>query len=107
MVKQYSVYWVSLDPTKGSEVQKTRPAVVISPDIMNNNLRTVIIAPITSKLHDLPTRVSVAIKKGEGHVMLDQIRTIDKIRLTGNAISTLSSNEIENIKNTIHEMLVK
>lgn len=107
MVKQYSVYWVSLDPTKGSEVQKTRPAVVISPDIMNNNLRTVIIAPITSKLHDLPTRVSVAIKKREGHVMLDQIRTIDKIRLTGNAISTLSSNEIENIKNTIHEMLVK
>ena len=80
-VKRFDVYLVNLDPTVGSEIQKTRPCLVVSPDEMNRNIRTVIIAPMTSAQKDYPTRVSCTFRKKQGQIVLDQIRTIDKVRL--------------------------
>lgn len=81
VVKHFDVYLVGLDPTIGSEIQKTRPCLVISPDEMNKHIRTVIIAPMTSTGKDYPTRVSCTFRKKHGHIVLDQIRTIDKEHL--------------------------
>ncbi len=81
VVKRFDVYLVSLDPTVGSEIQKTRPCLIISPNEMNKHIRTVIIAPMTSASKDYPTRVPCTFKKKHGHIVLDQIRTIDKERL--------------------------
>jgi mRNA interferase MazF len=81
VVKRFDVYLVCLDPTIGSEIQKTRPCLVISPDEMNRHIRTVIVAPMTSTGKEYPTRVPCMFKKKQGYVVLDQIRTIDKERL--------------------------
>ena len=80
-VKRFDVFLVNLDPTVGHEIQKTRPAVVISPDEMNDFISTVIIAPMTTKSHAYPTRVPCTFEGKEGWVVLDQIRTVDKVRL--------------------------
>ena len=79
VVRRFEVYLVQLDPTL--EIQKTRPCVVISPDEMNQAIRTVIIAPLTSKGRPYPTRVDCRFQRKSGQVVLDQIRTIDKSRL--------------------------
>ena len=81
VVKRFDVYLVNLDPTIGSEIKKTRPCLIISPDEMNRNIRTVIIAPMTSTNKDYPTRVACTFRKKQGQIVLDQIRTLDKIRL--------------------------
>jgi len=81
VVRRFDVYLVSLDPTVGSEIQKTRPCVVVSPDEMNRHIRTVIVAPMTSATRDYPTRVACTFKDRQGQIVLDQIRTIDKARL--------------------------
>ena len=81
VVRRFDVYLVQLDPTVGSEIQKTRPCVVISPDEMNQAIRTVIIAPMTSKGRPYPTRVDCRFQRKAGQVVLDQIRTVDKARL--------------------------
>lgn len=81
MVKRFDVYLVNLDPTIGSEIQKTRPCLVISPDEMNQFIRTVIVAPMTTKGHPYPTRVSCRFQRRTGQIVLDQIRTVDKARL--------------------------
>jgi mRNA interferase MazF len=80
-VARSEVYLVSLDPTAGSEIQKKRPCVVISPDEMNRHLHTVIVAPLTSRGRLYPTRVRCAFDEREGLVVLDQIRTVDIARL--------------------------
>ncbi len=81
MYSRFSVYFVNLDPTIGSEIKKTRPCVIISPNEMNFNISTVIIAPVTSKLRNYPTRVPCKVEGKQGQIVLDQIRTVDKIRL--------------------------
>lgn len=81
MFSRFSVYFVNLDPSIGSEIKKTRPCVIISPDEMNINISTVIIAPITSKLRNYPTRIPCKVEGKQGQIVLDQIRTVDKIRL--------------------------
>ena len=81
VVNRFDVYLVNLDPTIGAEIKKTRPCLVISPDEMNRNIRTVIIAPMTSTNKDYPTRVACTFRKKQGQIVLDQIRTLDKIRL--------------------------
>lgn len=81
VVKRFDVYLANLDPTVGSEIQKTRPCLVISPDEMNRNIRTVIIAPMTSAKKEYPTRTSCTFQKKTGQIVLDQLRTIDKSRL--------------------------
>ena len=81
VIKRFDVYLVNLDPTVGSEIRKARPCLIISPDEMNRYIATVIVAPMTTKGRDYPTRVSCTFKGKEGQVVLDQIRTIDKSRL--------------------------
>lgn len=81
VVKRFEVYLVNLDPTIGSEIQKTRPCLIISPDEMNNHIATVIVAPMTTKGRDYPTRIPCMFEGKEGQVVLDQIRTVDKARL--------------------------
>ncbi len=80
-VNRFDVFLVVLDPTVGHEIKKTRPCTVISPDEMNHHIGTVIIAPMTSKGRDYPTRVSCSFQGVEGQIVLDQIRTVDKARL--------------------------
>lgn len=79
--KRFEVYLVNLDPTVGSEMRKARPCLIISPDEMNRYIATVIVAPMTTKGRDYPTRVQCTFKGKDGQVVLDQIRTIDKSRL--------------------------
>ena len=83
VIKRFDVYLVILDPTVGSEIQKTRPCVIISPDEMNRHIATVIVAPMTTKGRPYPTRVACIFQGKEGQVVLDQIRTVDKSRLAG------------------------
>ena len=105
-MKQYSIVLVNLDPTIGSEIQKTRPCVIISPDELNDYLRSVIIAPMTTKSHNYPTRIKVNHNSKEGWVVIDQIRTIDKSRIIKN-LGTLSSKEIAKCKQVISETFVE
>jgi mRNA interferase MazF len=81
VIKRFDVYLVNLDPTIGSEIRKARPCLIISPDEMNRYIATVIVAPMTTKGRDFPTRVQCAFKGKEGQVVLDQLRTVDKSRL--------------------------
>jgi mRNA interferase MazF len=80
-VKRFDVYLTELDPTVGYELQKTRPCLVISPDEMNNNIRTVIIAPMTTRSRPYPTRIPCTFEQREAYIVLDQIRTVDQQRL--------------------------
>ena len=81
VVNRFDVYIVILDPTVGSEIQKTRPCLIISPDEMNRQIGTVIVAPMTTKGRSYPTRIACTFQGKEGQVVLDQIRTVDKSRL--------------------------
>ena len=80
-VKRFDVFLVNLEPTMGHEIKKTRPCLVISPDEMNKYISTVIVAPMTTRTRDYPTRVKCVFQGKEGEIVLDQIRTIDKKRL--------------------------
>lgn len=79
--ERFDIFLINLDPTKGFEIQKTRPCVVISPNEMNFNLSTVIIAPMTTKKRKYPTRISLKFDDKEGQIALDQMRTVDQSRL--------------------------
>jgi len=104
-LKQYQIVLVNLDPTVGSEIKKTRPCVIVSPDEMNKYLRTIIIAPMTSQSKHYPTRIKIRHNKKIGWVVIDQIRTIDKKRVI-KIIDNLSQKEIDNVKMIIRETLV-
>jgi mRNA interferase MazF len=105
-IEQYHVYLIELDPSVGHELQKTRPCVVISPDEMNRWIGTVIIAPMTTKSHEYPTRVSVQFQGKSGWIVLDQIRTVDKSRLL-KALGKISEKTIVQVKQVLSEMLVE
>lgn len=81
VVNRFDVYLVTLDPTVGKEIKKTRPALIVSPDEMNHHIGMVIVAPMTTKRHDYPTRVGCSFQGKRGWVLLDQIRAVDKSRL--------------------------
>ncbi len=81
VARRFDVHWVALDPTVGSEIQKTRPCVIVSPDELNQYLPTVIVAPMTTRGRLYPTRVSCRFDGKEGRIVLDQLRTVDKRRL--------------------------
>ena len=104
-LKQYQIVLVNLDPTVGSEIRKTRPCVIISPNEMNKYLNTVIIAPMTTQSKKYPTRVEVKHDNKKGWIVLDQIRTIDKQRIY-KALDGLTVRELEKVKMTIKELLV-
>ena len=105
-INQYDIVLVNLEPTLGSEISKIRPCVVISPDEMNHHLRTIVIAPVTSTLKNYPTRINVANANVNGMVAIDQIRTVDKQRIT-KIIGSLQLNVISHIKKIIEETYVK
>src|SRR5438094_1080732 len=80
-VNRFEVYRVNLDPTVGSEIRKTRPCLLVSPDEINHHIRTVIVAPMTTRGQPYPTRVACRFKGKNGQVVLDQIRAVDRSRL--------------------------
>lgn len=104
-LRQYQIVLVNLDPTIGSEMRKTRPCVIISPNEMNKYLQTIVIAPMTSSSKSYPTRVPVKHGKTKGWVVLDQVRTIDRQRIV-KILDNLTEKEIDNVKTVIHETYV-
>lgn len=102
---QYEIVLVNLNPTVGSEIKKTRPCAVVSPDEMNKYLNTIVIAPMTSNMKKYPTRVPVVSKNKKGMIAIDQIRTIDKTRII-KSFGNLSKKEIKNCKEIIKETFV-
>ena len=102
---QYRIILVNLDPTVGSEIQKTRPCVIISPDELNANIKTVTVAPMTTKSHKYPTRAKAYHNKKEGWVVLDQIETIDKKRII-RSYEKLTSRESAEVKVVIKATFV-
>ena len=105
VVNQYNVYLVNLDPTVGHEIKKTCPCLVISPDEMNHNIDTIIVAPMTTKSHSYPTRIPVKFEGKQGWIVLDQIRTVDSIRLVKH-LGKITKKEVSEVKRVIKEMLV-
>jgi len=91
VVNRFDVYLINLDTTVGSEIQKIRPCLIISPDEINRHIRTVIVAPMTTAGKEYPTRISCTFKKKKGQIVIDQIRTIDKSRLI-KRLDTIDSN---------------
>lgn len=104
-LKQYQIVLVNLDPTIGSEMKKTRPCLIISPDEMNKYLATIVIAPMTTQSKPYPTRVEVKHHKKKGWVVLDQIRTIDRKRVV-KLFEFLTEKEIHKVKSVIQETYV-
>jgi mRNA interferase MazF len=104
-VTQYQIILVNLDPTIGSEINKTRPCVVISPDEMNKYLRTIVIAPLTTSSKNFPTRVEVKHENKIGWIVLDQIRTIDRLRVV-KTLGRLSKPEIKEVKSILKETYI-
>ncbi len=104
-IKQYQIILVNLDPTIGSEIKKTRPCVVISPNEMNKYLRTVVIAPMTTSSKKYPTRVKIKHDNKIGWIVLDQIRTIDKQRII-KIFGGLHDSEIQELKSVLKETYI-
>ncbi len=102
---QYEIVIVNLDPTIGSEIKKTRPCVVISPDEMNRHLDTIVICPITSKSKNYPTRIPFDLDGNENWIVVDQIRTINKKRVT-KAIGFLNQSVIAEVKEILRQAFV-
>ncbi|WP_207924535.1 type II toxin-antitoxin system PemK/MazF family toxin [Pedobacter changchengzhani] len=80
VIKQFEVWLIELDPTKGSEVKKARPCLVISPNVINNHLATISVIPLTSTIKSYPTRVDCIFKERNGQLMVEQMRSLDKVR---------------------------
>lgn len=104
-LKQYQIVLVNLDPTQGSEIKKTRPCVIISPNEMNKYLETIVVAPMTTSSRQYPTRVEVKHNKTKGWVVLDQIRSVDRTRIV-KTYNSLTEKEISKIKAVIKETYV-
>lgn len=105
LIKQYDIVLVNLDPTVGSEIQKTRPCVVISPNEMNKYLNTVVIAPMTSSSKSYPTRIEILANNKKGWIVLDQIRTIDRKRII-KVLGKILEPDILKVKSIIKETFV-
>ena len=104
-LKQYSIVLVNLNPTIGSEIKKTRPCVIVSPNEINKFLNTIVVAPMTTNLKKYPTRISVEHNNKNGMIAIDQIRTIDKSRII-KKFDRLSKSEIQKCKDIIRETFV-
>jgi mRNA interferase MazF len=104
VIERYGVYWVSLDPVQGSEIAKTRAAVVISDDAMNRFLDTVVVCPLTSRLHQRwPSRIQTTIAGSPAEIAIDQIRTIDKARI-GTRLDSLAPSAATQVRHVITRM---
>jgi len=101
--KRGDVYLIALDPTLGREIKKTRPCVVVSPDELNKHLTTFIVAPLTTGSFNYPFRIACRFQKRDGHIVLDQIRTIDRRRLVRH-MGRISGPALEKVLGTLREM---
>lgn len=106
VIHRFDVWLVNLDPTIGSEIRKTRPALVVSPDEMNLRISTVIIAPMTTRGRDYPTRVPCTFQGKSGQVVLDQIRAVDKARLV-KRLGEVDAPTAESVIDTLAELFAK
>jgi mRNA interferase MazF len=106
VIRQYEVFLVNLDPTIGHEIRKTRPCLIVSPDEMNRHISTVIIAPMTTKSREFPSRVRIRFQRKDGWIVLDQIRTVDKRRLA-KRLGKIGSSTTLQVKAVLSEMLVE
>ena len=106
VTNRFDVFLISLDPTRGSEIRKTRPCLIISPDEMNDHIRTVIVAPMTSKGRPYPSRVSCTFQDKRGQVVLDQIRTVDKTRLV-RRLGTIATDIQGKVLDALQEMFTQ
>jgi mRNA interferase MazF len=106
VVKRGEIWLVALDPTVGSEIQKSRPCVIVSPPELNEHLRTVIVAPMTSKGFLAPFRVPVTYAAKKGLIVLDQIRTVDKIRLF-KRVGAINAKTLSNVLTTLQEVFAE
>ena len=104
-LKQYSIVLVNLDPTVGSEIKKTRPCVIVSPNEINKYLNIIVVAPMTTNIKKYPTRIPVEHNGQKGRIAIDQIRTIDKKRIL-KKLDQLTKAEIQKCKNIIRETFV-
>jgi len=104
-LKQYQIVLVNLDPTTGSEMKKTRPCVIISPNEMNRYLQTIVIAPMTSSSKPYPTRIAIRHKITKGWIVLDQVRTVDRQRIV-KILDNLADKEILLVKKILQETYV-
>jgi mRNA interferase MazF len=100
------VWLIALDPSRGSEIKKTRPCLVISPDEMNEPLRTVIIAPLTSTVRNYPTRVGLTFRNKAGQVVLDQLRAVDRERLI-RKLGVVTQKTAQTVSTVLVEMFVR
>ena len=105
VIKQYEVYLISLGPARGHEIKKARPCVIISPDEMNKNISTVIIAPMITQSHFYPTRIPLKFTGKDAWIVLDQLRTVDRKRLI-KKLGKIEQVIINQVKSIIKEMLV-
>lgn len=105
VINQYEVYLINLAPTIGYEIQKSRPCLIISPNEMNYNISTVIIAPMTTKSRNYPTRIKLQFNKKNGWIVLDQIRTINKSRVV-KKLGSIESKTVNKVKAILNEMLI-
>lgn len=103
--ERYGIVIVNLDPTVGSEIKKTRPCVIVSPDELNRHLRSVVVVPLTSQKKPYPTRVKVTTQTGTGYAVVEQIRTIDKRRIT-KSVGKIKASERRNLARVIRETFV-
>ena len=103
VINRFDVFLLSLDPARGSEIRKTRPCLVISPDEMNLHIQTVIVAPMTTKGQPYPSRVSCTFQGKRGQVVLDQIRTVDNSRLV-RRLGTISAGTRQKVLDILQEM---
>ena len=104
-MRRFDVYLVNLDPTQGKKIKKTRPATIISPDEMNDHIATVIIAPMTTKSRDYPSRVSCNFQGKRGQIVLDQIRTVDKSRLV-KRLGKIDKSTAEEVLDILQELFL-
>ncbi|MGQ0815514.1 MAG: type II toxin-antitoxin system PemK/MazF family toxin [Gemmatimonadota bacterium] len=106
VAKRFDVWLVNLDPTVGSEIRKTRPCLIISPNEMNRFIRTVIIAPMTTKGHSYPTRVNCSFQGNKGQIVLDQIRTVDRQRLV-KRLGAITRSQQDTVLATLAELFAR
>ena len=106
VTSRFDVFLISLDPTQGSEIRKTRTCLVVSPDEMNDHIQTVIVAPMTTKGRPYPTRVPCTFQGKRGQIVLDQVRTVDKTRLV-RRLGTISKTTRTRVLDVLQELFTR
>lgn len=106
VIRRFDVFLICLNPTQGHEIKKTRPCLIISPNELNTSIRTVIIAPMTTKKREYPTRIPVEFSGKQGHIVLDQIRTVDKVRLA-KKLGSISEQEAQAVLDVLRRLFAE